>query len=68
MHDRAFMQLLIATLSSTDISCILGSASSYNMWISLKEMFSTVTKATIFQKKTKLQNIQKGYDSIFVYL
>lgn len=68
MHDRALIQLLIATLSSTNISCILGSASSYNMWISLKEMFSIVTKATIFQKKTKLQNIQNGYDSVFVYL
>jgi hypothetical protein len=31
-HDRALMQLLIATLSSTAISYVLGCVSSHNMW------------------------------------
>jgi len=68
MHDRALMQLIIATLSTTAMSCIIGSQSSHEMWINLAERFSTVTKATIFQMKTELQNIKKGSDSVFVYL
>lgn len=42
MHDRALMQLLTETLSPTSISCILGSTNSHNMWIILKERFSTM--------------------------
>jgi len=45
MHDRALMQLLIATLSSTAISYVIGCISSHDMWIQLQDRFSTVTKA-----------------------
>ncbi|KAM2227704.1 hypothetical protein ACFXTI_014483 [Malus domestica] len=38
------------------------------MWLNLTERFSTVTKATIFQMKTELQNIKKGSESVSVYL
>lgn len=38
------------------------------MWLNLTEQFSTMTKATIFQMKTKLQNIKKGSESVSVYL
>jgi len=37
MHDRALMQLLIATLSSTAISYVIGCVSAHDMWIQLKE-------------------------------
>jgi len=33
MHNRALMQLLIATLSSTAISYVIGCISSHDMWI-----------------------------------
>ncbi|CAN6719849.1 unnamed protein product [Malus baccata var. baccata] len=62
------MQLLIATLSSIAMSCIIGSKSSCEMWLNLTERFSAVTKATIFQMKTELQNIKKGSESVSVYL
>ncbi|KAM1049959.1 hypothetical protein TB2_031291 [Malus domestica] len=38
------------------------------MWLNLTERFSAVTKATIFQMKTELQNIKKGSESVSVYL
>ncbi|XP_070667915.1 uncharacterized protein [Malus domestica] len=42
--------------------------SSHDMWINLKDRFSTVTKFSIFQLKTELQNIKKGSDSVSTYL
>ncbi|CAN6724702.1 unnamed protein product [Malus baccata var. baccata] len=68
MHDRALMQLMIATLSTTAMSCVIGSQSSHEMWVNLNERFSTVTKAMIFQMKTELQNIKKGSESVSGYL
>ncbi|KAM1678359.1 hypothetical protein ACFXTN_035077 [Malus domestica] len=68
MHDRALMQLLFATLSTTTMSSIIGSQSSHEMWVNLTKRFSTVTKATIFQMKTELQNIKNGFESVFAYL
>ncbi|KAB2624186.1 hypothetical protein D8674_015846 [Pyrus ussuriensis x Pyrus communis] len=54
MHDRALMQLITATLSPSAISCAIGSASASDLWIRLKEQFSIVTWATIFQMKSQL--------------
>ena len=54
MHDRALMQLLIVTLSSTAISYVIGCVSAHDMWTQLKDRFSTVTKARIFQMKSEL--------------
>ncbi|CAN6719976.1 unnamed protein product [Malus baccata var. baccata] len=67
MHDRAVMQLIIATLSITGMSCIIG-CTAYDMWVNLKDRFSTVTKANIFQLKIELQNIKKGSESVSQYL
>ncbi|KAI5346237.1 hypothetical protein L3X38_014116 [Prunus dulcis] len=64
MHDRALMQLLIATLSSTAISYVIGCTSSHDMWVQLKDRFSTVTKARVFQMKSELQNIKKGVEPV----
>ncbi|CAN6583146.1 unnamed protein product [Malus baccata var. baccata] len=50
------------------MSCIIGCMTSYDMWTNLKDRFSTVTKASIFQMKTELQNIKKGVDSVSLYL
>ncbi|KAM2627714.1 hypothetical protein TB2_001132 [Malus domestica] len=68
MHDRALMQLLTATLSHSAVSCAIGSTSARDLWVRLKEQFSIVTRATIFQMKSELQNIKKGSDSISMYL
>ena len=68
MHDRALMQLITATLSSRAISCAIGSTSAQDLWTRLKEQFSTVTRTSIFQMKSELQNIKKGNDSISLYL
>ncbi|KAB2599531.1 hypothetical protein D8674_009802 [Pyrus ussuriensis x Pyrus communis] len=62
------MQLITATLSSTTFSCIIGSTSPNEMWVNLKERFSFVTKASIFQLKTELQNIKKGTNLVSEYL
>ncbi|XP_021811279.1 uncharacterized protein LOC110754517 [Prunus avium] len=62
------MQLLIATLSSTAISYVIGCTSSHDMWVQLKDRFSTVTKARIFQMKSELQNIKKGAEPVSQYL
>ncbi|KAM1420566.1 hypothetical protein ACFX2I_002923 [Malus domestica] len=62
------MQLIIATLSPTAMSCIIGCLTSHDMWTNLKDRFSTVTKASIFQLKTELQNIKKGSDYVSQYL
>ncbi|CAN6564867.1 unnamed protein product [Malus baccata var. baccata] len=49
------------------MSCIIGYLTSHDMWTTLKDRFSTVTKASIFQLKTELQNIKKGSDSVSQY-
>jgi hypothetical protein len=68
MYDRTLMQLIIATLSSTAISYVIECVSSHDMWIQLKNRFSTITKAHIFQMKSELQTIKKGSDSVSQYL
>ncbi|KAM1741605.1 hypothetical protein ACFX12_011704 [Malus domestica] len=68
MHDRALMQLIIATLSPTAMSYIIGCLTSHDMWTNLKDRFSTVMKASIFQLKTELQNIKKDSNSVSQYL
>ncbi|KAJ6434811.1 hypothetical protein OIU84_000116 [Salix udensis] len=68
MHDRVVMQLIIATLSTVAMSCAIGSNSSMDLWIRLKEQFSIVSKTSIFQMKSNLQNIRKGTDSVSQYL
>ncbi|CAN6714913.1 unnamed protein product [Malus baccata var. baccata] len=68
MHDRALMQLLTATLSSSAISCVIGNTSSRDLWIRLQEQFSTVSRTSIFQMKVDLQNVKKGSDSVSLYL
>ncbi|XP_070674720.1 uncharacterized protein [Malus domestica] len=68
MHDKAVMQLLTATLSPAALSCAIGSKSSQDIWIRLKEQFSTVSKTSIFQMKSNLQTIKKGSDSVSQYL
>ncbi|XP_050156596.1 uncharacterized protein LOC126630519 isoform X2 [Malus sylvestris] len=40
MHDKALMQLIFATLSPPAISCAIGSISSLDLWIRLKEQCS----------------------------
>ncbi|XP_068323400.1 uncharacterized protein [Pyrus communis] len=44
MHDLAIMRLITATLSSVAMSCAIGSSSSKDLWIRLKEQFSTKKK------------------------
>jgi hypothetical protein len=68
MHDRAIMQLITATLSPIAMSCAIGSTSSKDLWIRLKEQFSTVSRTSIFQMKSNLQTIKKGSDSVSQYL
>ncbi|XP_021815955.1 uncharacterized protein LOC110758400 [Prunus avium] len=67
IHDKALMALITATLSASAISCIIGSQSATDMWTSLKERFADVSRASIFQMKTDLQNIKKGSESIDQY-
>ena len=62
------MQLITATLSPVALSCAIGSTSSRDLWIRLKEQFSTVSKTSIFQMKSNLHNIKKGADSVSQYL
>lgn len=68
MHDCAIMQLIIATLSSITLSCAIGSTSSEDLWLRLKEQFSTVSRTSIFQLKSNLQTIKKESNSISQYL
>ena len=46
MHDRALMQLLFATLSSTTISYVIGCISSQDMWIQLQSELQTIKKGS----------------------
>nr|XP_034930737.1 uncharacterized protein LOC118061423 isoform X1 [Populus alba] len=62
------MQLITATLSPIAVSCAIGSTSSKELWIRLKEQFSTVSRTSIFQMKSNLQTIKKGSDSVAQYL
>ncbi|KAM2095513.1 hypothetical protein ACFX1R_019305 [Malus domestica] len=64
MHDRAIMQLITATLSPITMSCAIGSTSSKDLWVRLKEQFSTMSRTSIFQMKSNLQTIKKGSDLV----
>lgn len=68
MHDRAVMQLITATLSPIAMSCVVGSRSLRDLWNRLKEHFSTLSKTSIFQLKSDLQNVKKGTVSVSQYL
>ncbi|KAM2851547.1 hypothetical protein PS2_027656 [Malus domestica] len=68
MHDRAIMQLITAKLSPIAVSCAIGNSCSKDLWTRLKEHFSTVSKTSVFQLKSDLQNIQKGTSTISQYL
>jgi hypothetical protein len=68
MHDRAIMQLITATLSPIAMSCAISSTSFKDLWLGLKEQFSTVSRTSIFQMKSNLQTIKKGSDSVSQYL
>ena len=64
MLDRAIMQLITATLSPIAMSCANGSTSSKDLWIRLKEQFSTMSRTGIFQMKSNLQTIKKCSNSV----
>ncbi|CAN6708563.1 unnamed protein product [Malus baccata var. baccata] len=68
MHDRSIMQLNIVTLSPIVVSCAIGSSCSKDLWTRLKEHFSTVSKTSVFQLKSDLQNIKKGTSTVSHYL
>ncbi|KAM1717265.1 hypothetical protein COP2_025400 [Malus domestica] len=68
MHDRTIMQLITATLSPIAVSCAIGSSCSKDLWTRLKEHFSTVSKTSVFQLKSDLQNIKKGTSTVSQYL
>ncbi|KAL6288526.1 hypothetical protein ACE6H2_006036 [Prunus campanulata] len=68
IHDNALMILITATLSFSAISFVIGSQSSREMWLNLKERFASISRTSIFQMKTDLQNIKKGPESIDQYL
>ncbi|KAI5342844.1 hypothetical protein L3X38_010720 [Prunus dulcis] len=38
------------------------------MWVNLRERFASITRASIFQLKTDLQNIKKGSETVDQYL
>ncbi|KAI5316598.1 hypothetical protein L3X38_036305 [Prunus dulcis] len=68
IHDNALMILITATLSSSAISYVIGSQSSCEMWLNLKERFACISRTSIFQMKADLQNLKKGPKSIDEYL
>lgn len=68
IHDKALMTLIIATLSPSVLSCIIGWISSRQMWETLRERFTSITRTNIVQLKIDLQNIKKGPETIDQYL
>ncbi|KAM1719673.1 hypothetical protein ACFX12_021452 [Malus domestica] len=64
IHDKALMTHITATLSPAALSSVIGCQSSKEMWINLKERFSSMTRTSIVQMKIDLQNIKKGAESI----
>ena len=68
-HDYALMLLLTATLFSSDISCVIGSKSSREMWVRLQNhFFLPSTKSSIIKLQSDLYNMKKGSDSVSQYL
>ncbi|KAM1109218.1 hypothetical protein TB1_008081 [Malus domestica] len=68
IHDKALMTLITAILSPAALSSVIGCQSSKEMWINLKERFSSMTRTSIVQMKIDLQNIKKWAESIDLYL
>ncbi|CAN6707786.1 unnamed protein product [Malus baccata var. baccata] len=68
MHDRALMHLITATLSSSAISCAIGSTSARDLWVRLQDQFYVVSRTAIFQMKSNLYTIKKGTDFMTQYL
>lgn len=51
IHAKALMTLIVATLSHSALSCIIGCQSSKEMWNNLRERFASVTRTSIVQMK-----------------
>lgn len=68
IHNITLMTLITTTLLPSAISCVIGCSTSNAMWVNLREQFASVTRASIFQLKTDLQNIKKGSETIDQYL
>ena len=67
-HDTVIMNMLIATITEEAFFEIMNCETSLEAWVTLQERFSSVSEASLMQLKTNLQTIQKGSDSIEVYL
>ncbi|KAL6204284.1 hypothetical protein ACLB2K_021552 [Fragaria x ananassa] len=67
-NDCAVMSILAATLSNDALSFVIGRKSSKEIWCRLKEKYVDDSWYNIAKLKTSLDNIQKGSDSIDMYL
>nr|XP_011465647.1 PREDICTED: uncharacterized protein LOC105351822 [Fragaria vesca subsp. vesca] len=67
-NDSAVMSMLAATLSNDALSFVIGSKSSKEIWCRLKEKYVDDSRYNIVNLQNSLYNIQKGSDSIDMYL
>lgn len=66
--DKAFLSLLIATLSDEAIEYVIGSKTAREALLSLTDRYATVSRACLNHLKTNLQTTQKGADTIEKFL
>jgi len=59
MLDSALMQLIYTTLSSSAMFCVIGSKSAQEMWVKLKDRFSSKTRTEY------LHRIQEARDLLY---
>ena len=66
--DQNLLIWLNSTLSEEIIPFTIGVSSSRELWVKLEQRFGGISEANIHQLRSRLQSIQKGSNSISVYL
>ena len=67
IKDKALLSLINSTLSPQVFS-LVGITSSREVWSTLKQRFTSTSKANILNLKLELQNLKKGNDSVNKFL
>lgn len=67
-QDQLLLSWLLASMSESMLTRMVGCEFSYQIWDKLESFFSSQTKAKVLQLKTQLRNLKKGSVSVNEYL
>lgn len=67
-NDKAVLSLISATICDEALSYLVGSSSSREAWLRLRNKYSAVSSSDVMQLKTDLHTLRKNAESVDIYL